>query len=127
MFQVVYPYESTIYGDSFKEAIKQFVKLNHDININKMIIKDRQKQMIASINYYKQDSRNKVGINMYPVGLDYPIPILTSNTQIPISINRSLPLNPMINPMINPIINPMLSPMISPGGFIPTVINIPNY
>ena len=110
IFQVVFPFESTIYGDSFKEAVKNFVKLNHNLNITKMIIKDQSKQVEANINYYKEDGRNKVGINMFPVGLQYPIPIVTNDTYIPPGI---MPMSPLPS-----------TPLSLP--FIPTVINIPN-
>jgi hypothetical protein len=99
-FQIVYPIQSTIYGDSFKEAIKNFIKLNHSLNIRNIIVKDQTDQVKATINYYKQDGRNKVGIDMYPVGLQYPIPLVTSNAYYP-------------------------QPLIA-APFIPTVINIPN-
>ena len=59
IFQIVFPFESTIYGDSFKDAIKSYIKLNHNLNISKMIIKDQTKQVQANINYYKEDGRIK--------------------------------------------------------------------
>lgn len=114
IFQLVFPFESTIYGDSFKNAIKEFIKLNYNLNINRMIVKDQSNQIEAKINYYKEDGRNKVGINMFPVGLQYPIPIVTNDTYIPPKmINPLMPLSPF-----------PLSPVSFP--FVPTVINIPN-
>jgi hypothetical protein len=117
-FKIIYPLESLIYGDSFKDAVKNFIKINHNLQISKMIVTDQSKNMQAHIKYYQQDGRNKVGINMFPVGLDQPIPIVTNNnTYIPPRYTESfisslLPLSP-------------LSPMqIMP--FVPSVINIPN-
>jgi hypothetical protein len=106
--EIVFPFESTIYGDSYKDAIKKFIKLNHNMNITKMIIKDQSKNIEAKMNYYKEDGRNKVGIDMFPVGLQYPIPVITNDSSQP-----PFPLSPI-----------PLSPFPSP--FIPTVINIPN-
>ena len=56
----------SINGDSFKEAIKNFVTLNHRLDINKIIITDQQNHMEATLKYFKHDGRNKVGINVYP-------------------------------------------------------------
>lgn len=106
--EIVFPFESTMYGDSFKDAVKKFIKLNHNMNITKMIIKDQSKNIEARINYYKEDGRNKVGIDMFPVGLQYPIPLITNDSSLP-----PFPLSPI-----------PLSPY--PAPFIPTVINIPN-
>ena len=83
-----------------------------------MIIKDQNRNIQAKIQYYKQDGRNKVGINMFPVGLQYPTPIVTNDTYVPqnimnISSSGFMPFSPM-----------SLSPVGSP--FMPTVINIPN-
>lgn len=118
IFQIVFPFESTIYGDSFKEAVKNYIKLNHNLNITRMIIKDQSKQMEANINYYVEDGRNKVGINMFPVGLQYPVPIVTNDAYVPPRMTENI-LNPLIP----------LSPIpISPVGvpFVPTVVTIPN-
>lgn len=139
IFNIVFPFESTVYGDSFKEAVKNFIKLNHNLNITRMIIKDQSNQMEANINYYKQDGRNKVGINMFPVGLQYPIPVVTSNdTYIPPRMTDFVPIMPSVPVQQLPILSSQsltqvlpLSPIMSPvpffeSPFIPTVINIPN-
>jgi len=124
IFQVVFPFESTLYGNSFKEAVKNFIKLNHNLNITKMIIKDQSNQIEANINYYKEDGRNKVGINMFPVGLQYPIPIITNNSYVPQKI-----IDPIIHSPFMPNSPLPLSPLNMPNSplpFVPTVINIPN-
>jgi hypothetical protein len=115
-FKIVYPFESIIYGDSFKDAVKNYVKLNRNLNLTQMIIKDQSNNMQAQIRYYQEDGRNKVGINMFPVGLNYPIPIVTNDTYIPPRVAE-----PIISTMFP------LSPVVSPFvPFVPTVINIPN-
>lgn len=119
MFKIVFPFESTIYGDSFKTAVKNFIKLNHNFNITKLIIQDQQNRIEANLNYYKEDGRNKVGINMFPVGLEYPVPIVTNDTYIPPRV-----VDPVLVPNIFPVSPLPISPMSLP--FIPTVINIPN-
>jgi len=66
-FQVVYPFAMSVDANSFKEAIKQYAKLNYDMNINSMIITDQYKQaMKAKLNYYKDGKHNKVQISMQP-------------------------------------------------------------
>ncbi len=127
IFQVVSPFVATIDGDSFKDAIKNFIKLNHNINITQMIIKDQSNQMRANIKYYQQDGRNKVGINMFPVGLDYPVPIVVNDTFIPNTIVET-PLIPVINADPLATLFPLSPIPLSPynySTFIPTVINIP--
>lgn len=120
IFQIVFPFESTIYGDSFKEAIKHFIKLNHDFNITKMIVKDQSRQIEANLNYYKKDGRNKVGINMFPIDLQYPIPVVPQSMVVPDSISPFLPLSS------NRILDSPMSVSSITMPFIPTVINIPN-
>lgn len=117
IFNIVSPIVATIDGDSLKDAIKNFIKINHNLNITDMIIRDQSNNIQARIKYYKEDGRNKVGINMFPVGLNYPIPIITNNTYIPQTIidpTSSLwPLSPI---------------PLSPFGltsFIPSVVKIP--
>lgn len=116
-FKIIFPFESIIYGDSFKEAIKNFIKINHNLQVTKMIVTDQSRNIEAQVKYYQEDGRNKVGINMFPVGYNYPVPIVTNDTYVPPRYTDSLiasvlPMSPM-------------SPM-SIGPFIPTVINIPN-
>lgn len=96
IFSVIAPILTTIDGDSLKEAIKNFIKINHKLNIRHMIIKDQQDHFRANIEYYKQDGRNKVGIDMYPISY----PFINNYGMVP----PSYPIAP----------------------FIPTVIKIPN-
>lgn len=123
-FKIVYPFESLIYGDSFKEAIKNFIKINHNLQIHKMIITDQNKHIQAQIKYYQQDGRNKVGINMFPTGFNYPVPIQSSyiNPLIAPTYTNSLVTPTYTNSLLTPMspISPVLN-----MPFIPTVINIP--
>ena len=99
-FNIIAPIVTTIDGDSLKEAIKNFIKFNHRLNITNMIIKDQQNHINANIEYYKQDGRNKVGIDMYPISY----PFVNNYVQTPT----------------------MMSPNVYPNApFIPTVIKIP--
>lgn len=127
IFNIVSPLVATIDGDSLKDAIKNFIKINHNLNITDMIIKDQSNNIQARIKYYKEDGRNKVGINMFPVGLNYPIPIVTNDTYIPPTLMSPTLMSPtFINPNSN--LWPLSPIPLSPFGlnsFIPSVIKIP--
>jgi hypothetical protein len=90
IYQIVSPIVATIEGDSFKEAIKNYVKFNHNLNIRNLIIKDQSNHAYeAKLRYYMQNERNKVGIDVYPyTNVSYPIiapipsPVIALNTPI---------------------------------------------
>jgi hypothetical protein len=124
LFQVLSPIQSTIYGDSFKDAVKNFIKMNHTLSISEMIIKDQSKHWKANIDYYKQDGRNKVGINMFPIS-PFGLPIIDGSTYVPQQIlapepmgllSRFVPMSPL----------GLSNPSSPSNPFIPMVINIPN-
>ena len=75
-YQIVYPYPAamTIDAESFKDAVKSFAKLNYNLSINSLIIRDQYKYMKADLKYYKKDNRKTVGISLmptvWPVGKD---------------------------------------------------------
>jgi hypothetical protein len=66
IYQVLSPIVTTIHGDSFKEAIKNFVKVNYNYEINQLIFKDQMNHYEAKLRYYKENQKNKVGITVYP-------------------------------------------------------------
>jgi len=77
LFQIVQPFVANIYGDSFKEAIKNYIKINHNINIRNLIIKDQQNHYEARLRYYIENNKNKVGIDVYPyTNISSPITFL---------------------------------------------------
>jgi hypothetical protein len=82
-FQIVFPVVSTVYSDSFKDAIKQYIETNRAMNINQMIIHDRMNRMQANIRYYNQDGRSKMGINMFPVPQTLAMPFMPMVFNIP--------------------------------------------
>ena len=135
MYYIVYPFASTIYGDSFKEALKNFIKLNHTMNINRIIIKDQTNHMEANVNYYLQNGRNKVGINFYPI--PYPDEIYSRNDYVTDGTNSLKIINTDINPPLRLNVNKVtidslvpISPLpLSPVSipFVPTVIRLPNH
>ena len=77
-FKIVFPVVSTVFSDSFKDAIKQYIETNRAMNINQMIIQDRMNRMQANIRYYNQDGRSKMGINMFPIPLNMGMPMVVN-------------------------------------------------
>ena len=118
LFKIVAPIVADIYGDSFKDAVKNFIKINHGLNIHHLIVKDQTQHIDARIKYYQEDGRNKVGINMFPVGLGQPLPIIAdSNKYLPAQIVQHDASN------ILPGLVPGLAPGIVGMPMLPTVIN----
>jgi len=80
-YQVLSPVVATIEGDTLKEAIKNFTKINYLYQYNNLVIANANKQYNANIDYYRQDNKKKIGIKITnSVGLDtYP-----RNTFIPL-------------------------------------------
>jgi hypothetical protein len=66
IYQIVSPVVQTINGDSLKDAIKNFVKINDMYSLNKLIVTDQQNAYYnANINYYKNKyNKNKASINI---------------------------------------------------------------
>ena len=127
IFQVLSPIVASIDGDSFKDAIKTYIKLNHNINLNRLIISDQQQTVQANLKYYQQDGRNKVGIDMYPV----------TNVGVPLITSPGSYLPPRVIEVDSDQVKPVLAvpfpvsvgntiPMANNAPFIPTVIKITN-
>jgi hypothetical protein len=115
-FSIVYPYPSIIDAESFKEAIKEYVKFNRNFNINQMIITDKMNHVNAELNYYRKNNVDKVGINMYPISPNYNI---YPNFYGPVNVQSLIPDNNNSSILYAPTIIP---------PFYPRIINmdIPN-
>ena len=67
IFQVVHPYVMSINADSFKNAVKNYVKMNQNLNLTSLIIADHQSRyMKANLNYYNINDKKKVSISLLP-------------------------------------------------------------
>lgn len=66
IYQIVSPVVQTINGDSLKDAIKNFVKINDMYSLNKLIVTDQQNAYYnANINYYKNKyNKSRAHINI---------------------------------------------------------------
>ena len=82
-FKIVFPIASTVFSDSFKDAIKQYIETNRAMNINQMIIQEQSNRMQANIRYYNQNGRSKMGINMFPVAPTLAMPFMPMVVNIP--------------------------------------------
>ena len=121
IYQIVSPVVATIEGDSFKEAIKNYVKFNHNLNIRNLIVKDQADHAYeAKLRYYMQNHKNKVGIDVYPYTNIAAFNPIMGSVMSPI-INPVM--SPIINPIMSPAFNPAMNPFISPS--VPTYIKTP--
>jgi hypothetical protein len=115
IYQIVSPIVATIEGDSFKEAIKNYVKFNHNLNIRNLIVKDQADHAYeARLRYYMENQKNKVGIDVYPyTNINYPV---------------IAPINPVIAPMNSLIssLKPFYSNSIPTYIKTPAVVSAPN-
>ena len=66
IYQIVHPVIMSIDSESIKDAIKNYVKMNDRMNINHLIITDHINHYKAKMKYFKHDSKQKVGISIYP-------------------------------------------------------------
>lgn len=113
-FQIVYPITMSLSADSFKDAVKQYVKMNYDVNLANLIITDQYRYMKANLKYYKEGSKNKVGISLFPTSwsnnsllLEPPFPYSTQISydtkeyprttfiQSPVFVPTIVPLDPL--------------------------------
>ena len=76
IFNIVHPFMLPIHAVSLNEGIKDFVKIHRFLEINDMIIQDRDKMFKANMKYLKNDTRNRVGIDIVP----YSGPIIQAPT-----------------------------------------------
>jgi hypothetical protein len=97
-FQVLYPYPQIILGDSFKNAVKNYIKINHDMTINRMIITDQIKKRQAMIDYYNRHGKYKAKINispfMGPIPSALPMPVVFASPDYRSDDERQLGLMP---------------------------------
>ena len=91
IYNIVSPFSLSINADSYKEAVKNFIKINNSLNINRLIIKNKNEYMKAKIDYYTKLGRNKFGIKLMPYNNAYVYP--TSNVISPLT--SPIPTSPI--------------------------------
>ena len=67
LFNIVSPIVMEIDGNDYKDAVKNFIKLNYAMNLHRIIFHDQQNYYRqANFNYYQKNNKKKVGIDIYP-------------------------------------------------------------
>jgi hypothetical protein len=66
-YRIVYPVAMPIDAKDFGEAVKKFIKLNHFMNIEQLILTDQYNHMKANISYYKKHNHRKASIQLFPM------------------------------------------------------------
>ena len=116
VYHVLSPTVVTISADSLNNAIKNYVRLNRNLKVSHMIIRDRQNHYKARMKYFRQRNIDKVGINIYPLPTNTPT--------IPTIVPTFYPsVNPTHIPTTRPSNRPSKSPTISPLLTIPEILN----
>ena len=65
-YSIVSPYLVNINAGDLTSAVRQFTKLYYRMKINEIIIKDQMKHYRATLKYFKENNKNRVGIRMFP-------------------------------------------------------------
>jgi hypothetical protein len=130
---------TTIYGDSLKEALKNFVKINEAYDINKLLVADANKRYNVNLNYYKEFNKNKVNIKINPINNDndnvgwntYPSntikPIMSDKGPVGYMLPQELLSPTLTNNLLSPIsptlTNNLLSSTLTNNLLSPTLTN----
>lgn len=121
IYNIVHPIVATINGDDLKEAIKNYVKLNHHLNLTNLIIQNQKLKYNADIKYYMENNRRKANISLssfnHPIGLSNLHPSVDPFIQ---PLPSSIPPYPLSDNFLSPISS------LSPTQFMPMVIKIKN-
>ena len=115
IFQILSPIVASIEGDSLKDAIKNFVKVNHAYQFNNFVLADQINKYNANINYYKQNNKNKIGIS-----------IQQADTNNSVGLNV-YPTNNLFQPIYQDSENGKLPNVVAMGVKVPlTTVSIPD-
>ena len=78
-YQLLYPVNTVIYGDCYKNAIKNFVKLNYNLKLQEMFLADQENRYKINMKYSRADTRNRVGFDVFQVPNNFSIPVVNNN------------------------------------------------
>ena len=100
-YKIISPMNVSIMGDSAIDAIKNFVKMNHELEINNLILQDEGKRMYARIRYFQDQNKHKVGIDVYPtLPVNYTTPS-TVELNVPMHFKGNSGLNLYTQPYVS--------------------------
>lgn len=100
-YKIISPMNVNIMGDSVIDAIKKFIKMNHELAINNLILQDEGKRMYAKIRYFQDQNKHKVGIDVYPT---LPVNFATPSTvelNVPMHFQGNSGLNLYSQPYVD--------------------------
>ncbi len=66
-YRIIHPIAMPIDANDFREAVKKFIKLNHFMNIEQIILTDQYNHMKANVKYYNTDNHRKASIQLIPI------------------------------------------------------------
>ncbi len=66
-YRIVHPVAMPIDANDFRDAVKKFIKLNHFMNIEQIILSDQYNHMRANVKYYDDNKRRKASIQLIPI------------------------------------------------------------
>lgn len=73
IYTVLHPMYMQLDETTFARAIKNYVKMNRNINISNLIIQDQMNNMKkANLKFYKHKGKSKANINIQPYNNTYP-------------------------------------------------------
>lgn len=127
LYQIVQPFFYEISADSVNNAIKNFVKIHHNLNITNLIISNEYHKYQAKMKYFNENDKFRVGINVYPYNDEITIGPSYTN-YIETMPPTSIPLTPIYQPTTPLNVwnnNHPPSPYISPM-FVPRIIDFIN-
>ena len=106
-YSIVSPYLVNINAGDLTSAVRQFTKLYYRMKINEIIIKDQMKHYRATLKYFKENNKNRVGIRMFPHM--YPIapstiPISSVYTKYASTYHKDGTIKDYVHSPVNPAI-----------------------
>jgi len=81
-YQVLYPVNTIIYGDCFQNAVKNFVKLNANLQLQELFLADQEARYKVNMKYSRADIRNRVGFDVFQVPNNFSIPVVNNNLSL---------------------------------------------
>ena len=118
MYKIIYPIQTYINGSNLNNAVKDYVKIQNDINLTKLIIQNENLYNQSIINYIHKNGKKIAHINTIPLNPLYP---LSYYIKEPLNIEQMperLSYAPLNRTHVIPVVPPILPPVVAP--FVPT-------
>ncbi len=66
-YRIIHPVAMPIDANDFRDAVKKYIKLNHFMNIEQIILSDQYKHMKANVRYYNDNNHRKASVQLVPI------------------------------------------------------------